>query len=465
MAMPSQSLPRDFLSRMRQLLGDEYEAFVESLHAPAARGLRVNSLKISPTAFFHRSPYPLQPLSWLQEGYLIADVGAQPGRHPYHAAGLYYLQDPSAMLAAHLLDPQPGELVLDVSAAPGGKATHLAARMREKGLLVANELIRHRTRTLIENLERFGVKNVLVTSQHVDALAQAWPERFHRVLVDAPCSGEGMFRKSELARVQWSNSMVDGNAARQRHLLDSAAQTVAPGGRLLYATCTFAPEENEAVVAHFLRTHPDFELIRPPSLPGLDPGRPDWIPGSLARGLHLERCIRVWPHRSPGDGHFFALMQRQGPPVQQRSLAPPSSTLKPSTRALLADFWTTQLTEPYPQEGWIQYGEYLHWLPVSPAWWGPIRPVRAGLRVGRMTRGHFLPHHALALTLHADQAQHAVRFSPDSREVRAYLRGETGRIQGPDGWVLVCVEEFALGWGKRVQGILKNHYPRSLRQR
>ncbi len=458
-------MPLDFLKRMRQLLGDEYEAFVESLHAPAARGLRVNTHKISPHAFLNRTPFPLHPLPWLPEGFLIADPHARPGQHPYHAAGLYYLQDPSAMLAAHLLNPQPGEYVLDVSAAPGGKATHLAARMQGMGLLVANEVIRQRTRALLENLERFGIHNVLVTSQRVETLANAWPERFHRVLVDAPCSGEGMFRKSKSARDQWRFRMVEGNAARQRHLLAAAARMLAPGGRLLYATCTFAPEENEAVVAHFLRTHPDFVLLQPPSMPGLDPGRPDWIPETLARGLHLERCVRVWPHRSPGDGHFFALMQRSGSPPPPHPLDPPPANLNPSAQKLLARFWQDTLTTPFPERGWVQYGDYIHLLPVSPKWWGPLRPVRAGLRVGRITRGRLSPYHALALSLNANQAQHPIQLLPNSHEVRAFLRGETWRISGPDGWKLVCVNTYPLGWGKLSRGILKNHYPRNLRHR
>ena len=463
--MPVHPLPADFLTRMRGLLGEEFDAFAASLAAPAARGLRVNTLKIAPDAFLARAPFALQRLPWLPEGFLIAEPEARPGRHPWHAAGLYYLQDPSAMLAAHLLDPQPGEWVLDVSAAPGGKAAHLAARLDGKGLLAANEVVRGRTRALIDNLERFGAGNIVVISEPVERLAQAWPGRFQRVLVDAPCSGEGMFRKSQAARMQWDARAIAGNAARQERILAAAAQTVAPGGRLLYATCTFAPEENEAVVARFLRTHPDFILLKPPRLPYLDPGRPDWLPSELARDLPLARCIRVWPHRSPGDGHFFALMQRAGELLPPERLPPPPAALDRRTQALLRAFWEETMVGPMPETGWVQYGEFIHRLPVAPDWWEPLRPVRAGLRVGRIRRGRFAPHHALALWLRPGQVRHSLRLEADGRGARAYLRGEPLRSAGPEGWVLVTAGEFPLGWGKRVKGVVKNHYPRALRWR
>ncbi|HID33212.1 MAG TPA: hypothetical protein EYP25_01340 [Anaerolineae bacterium] len=466
MRHPSASpLPSAFLTRMREWLGEEFDAFLASLTAPAARGLRVNTHKLTPDAFLARATFSLDPQPWFSEGFLVADPAARPGRHPYHAAGLYYLQDPSAMLAAHLLDPQPGEWVLDVSAAPGGKATHLAARLAGEGLLVANEVVRGRTRALIENLERFGAGNIVVTSEPVERLAEVWHQRFQRVLVDAPCSGEGMFRKSAAARAEWDARAIPGNAARQERILAAAAQTVAAGGRLLYATCTFAPEENEAVIARFLRTHPDFTLLKPPQLPYLDPGRPDWLPADLARDLPLERCIRVWPHRSPGDGHFFALMQREGEPAPPTPLAPPPSTLDRKTEALLRAFWEETLVGPWPEDGWIQYGDHIHRLPLPPAWWEPLRPVRAGLRVGRVARGRFAPHHALALSLRPDHTRQTLRLEAASSEARAYLRGETLQAPGPDGWLLVTVEDFPLGWGKRVRGVVKNHYPRALRWR
>jgi len=458
------TLPLAFVERMRTLLGDEADAFLASLEAPPRLGLRLNTLKVTPDAFRALSPFPLEPVPWCPEGFLVPpDVEVRPGRHPYHAAGLYYLQDPSAMAAAMLLDPQPGEAVLDLAAAPGGKATHLAARMRNQGLLVANDVVRGRTRALVENLERFGVTHTLVTSERPERLADRWPEGFDRVLVDAPCSGEGLFRRWPQARREWRPAVVTGCALRQRTILDAAARLVRPGGRLLYATCTFAPEENEATVAHFLRRHPDFHLVAPPPLPGFAPGRPDWIAPDLARGLPLERCLRLWPHQAPGEGHFFALLEREGPSAP--ASWPRADTPLPARSAhLVEEFWSATLTRPLPLEGWLLWREHLYLPPTAPDAWEPLRPVRAGWQIGRLARRRFVPAHALALALLPSDAYRTLDLEASGPEVAAYLRGKPLHLPGPEGWLLVTVDGFPLGWGKRVQGTVKNHYPRYLRR-
>jgi NOL1/NOP2/sun family putative RNA methylase len=450
---------------MQALLGSEAGSFLDSLETPPGVGLRVNTLKTTPEAFDAVSPCELEPVPWCPEGFVVSEAGdVRPGRHAYHAAGLCYLQDPSAMAAMLLLDPQPGEAVLDLCAAPGGKATHIAACLQNEGLLVANEVVRSRAAALVENLERCGVTRALVVSGRPATLAERWPEAFDRVLVDAPCSGEGMFRKWPHARQEWRPAIVAGCAARQAAILEAAAHMVRPGGRLVYATCTFAPEENEAVVARFLRAHPDFALVPPPAAPGLDPGRPDWIAPDLARGLPLERCVRLWPHRAPGEGHFFAILEREGesPPARW-----PQATDRLPARAarLLRPFWETTLTRPLPERGWGLVSKALHLQPTAPAVWRPLRPVRAGWRIGRLAPNRLVPDHALALALRPHDARHTLDLAAGSPEVTAYLRGETLRAPGPEGWLLVTVDGFPLGWGKRVGDVVKNHYPRSLRWR
>ena len=461
---PMPPLPSAFVERMRRLLGAEAGAFLESLRAPAAVGLRVNTLKLPPEAFQALSPFRLEPIPWCPEGFLVADPDARPGQHPYHAAGLYYLQDPTAMAAAPLLAPQPGEAVLDACAAPGGKATHLAARLNHMGLLVANEVVRSRSRTLVENVERCGVRAALVTSEVVERLATRWEEAFDAVLVDAPCSGEGMFRKSPAARQEWRPEVVRGCARRQEHILLAAARLVRPGGRLLYATCTFAPEENEAVVARFLRLCPHFALAEPPPLPGASPGRPDWVDPELAHGLPLERCVRFWPHRVPGEGHFFALLQRQGEGGAS-PWRPARSHLPSAVGELVRAFWQEALALPFPEEGWALWGERVFLLPADPAEWEPLRPLRPGLLVGTVRKRRFLPAHALALSLRPGEARRTLDFPADAPEIARYLRGETLRAPGPDGWLVVTVDGFPLGWGRRVRGTVKNHYLRSARGR
>ncbi|MCA9969861.1 MAG: RsmB/NOP family class I SAM-dependent RNA methyltransferase, partial [Anaerolineales bacterium] len=272
--------PADFMSKMRRLLGEEFAAFAASYAQPAHVGLRVNTLKISPADFSSKTPFALEPVGAYEPAGFRVLGDAQPGAHPHHAAGLYYLQEPSAMAVAALLDPQPGERVLDLAAAPGGKATHLIARMADRGLLVANDVDRTRVRDLAENLERWGARNVLITNNTPEQLADHFGAVFDRVLVDAPCSGEGMFRKQ--GGFDWSEAMVLACARRQTAVLDTAARLVRPGGLLAYATCTFSPEEDEGVVGRFLAAFPDFELQPAPALSGTAPGVPAWLPPDAA---------------------------------------------------------------------------------------------------------------------------------------------------------------------------------------
>ncbi len=467
MSTPSQpmpTLPLAFVKRMRRLLGADAEALFKSLEAPPVVGLRVNTLKLQPDAFRARSPFRLEPVPWCPEGFIVVDPDARPGHHPYHAAGLYYLQDPTAMATVPLLTPQPGETVLDACAAPGGKATHLAGRLHHTGLLVANEVVRRRARSLVENLERCGVRVTLVMSEAVERLATRWEEAFDAVLVDAPCSGEGMFRKSPAARQEWRSEVVVGCARRQEHILLAAARLVRPGGRLLYATCTFAPEENEAVVARFLRLCPDFTLAEPPPLPGTSPGRPDWVDPDLARGLPLERCVRFWPHQVPGEGHFFALLQRAGEREMPAPRRPARGRLPSAVEKLVRAFWQETLTLPFPEEGWAVWGERLFLLPADPSEWEPLRPLRPGLLVGTVRKRRFVPAHALALSLRPGEAHRTLDFPAGAPEIARYLRGETLRVPGPDGWLVITVDGFPLGWGRRARETVKNYYPHSLRQ-
>lgn len=456
--MPIPDLPSAFLARMDALLGDEAAAFRASFDQPPRQALRPNTLKIAPSVLQALTGWEMPPVPWRPDSFLLPpDLEARPGHHPYHAAGLYYLQDPSALAAASLLDPQPGEVVLDLCAAPGGKATDLTARLAGQGLLVANEAVGDRIPALVANLERFGAANILVTHEAPERLAERWPERFDRVLVDAPCSGEGMFRKTPAARRQWRPAAVAGCALRQDAILLAAAHMVRPGGRLLYATCTFAPEEDEGAVARFLRRRPDFELLSPPRPPGFDPGRPDWIERDLAAGLPLERCVRLWPHRAPGEGHFFALLARSGD-TDSAPLPPARKAVPP---APLRRFWEQTVRLALPEDGWAQYGEHLYRTPVGPDFWQGVRVVRAGLRGGRIAGERFEPDHALALALAPADVLNTAAVS--EVEAGAYLAGETLTDEGPEGWVLVTLAGFGLGWGKRVGGVVKNHYPRHLR--
>jgi 16S rRNA C967 or C1407 C5-methylase (RsmB/RsmF family)/NOL1/NOP2/fmu family ribosome biogenesis protein len=461
-------LPEGFVERMEALLGAETPAFLAALSDPA-QGLRVNTLRLAPEEFRRLSPFALAPLSYPPSGFIVGEE-AHPGRHPYHAAGLYYLQDPGAMVVGELLGARPGERVLDLAAAPGGKSTHIAAMLRGEGVLVANDVHPTRARELAGNLERFGVTNALVTSESVERLADHFGAWFDRVLLDAPCSGESMFHKSEAARADWSPAAVQGCAARQEELLREAARLVRPGGLLLYSTCTFSPEEDEGALARFLDESAGWEVEALEAVPGAAPGRPEWVKGG-ERHPALARSLRLWPHRVPGAGHFVAGLRRGAPgePGVADSAGPGPERRPPPPRAavrLFEDFLAGSLrTEGLRGGALALVGSELYLRPDDLPDPGRLRVVRGGLWLGTVHRDRFEPSHSLAMALSAGEAADAVRLAPDDPAVDAYLRGEPIRGAGRKGWVLVTVDGFPLGWGKRVGDTIKNHYPKGLRRR
>lgn len=466
-------IPNHFLIKMQSLLGEEYQAFHKSLLEPSVSSLRMNPLKISHLEFQSRIQHDLIPVSWCPCGYSMPNESGQGrkislGKHPYHAAGLYYLQEPSAMAPVEILNPQPGERVLDLAAAPGGKTTQIVSRMENTGLVVANEIHPQRVWDLAENLERWGVQNAIILNENPARLVDNFSGYFDRVLLDAPCSGEGMFRKSAAARSDWSPTLVNHCASRQTVLLDQAAHMLRPGGIMVYSTCTFAPEENEAVVARFLSHHPEFKLADSKLFPGFKPGRPDWVdqvPPAIAS--QLDKTLRLWPHHLTGDGHFIARFQHTGEPANERLFFNPKTQVSPEFLAVFQEFCASTLHQSLEFEPlWIR-GSYLYQaIPGSPDLAG-LRVIYPGRWLGVYKQSHkrgtvrFEPSHALALGLQPQQVQQSIALEPDAAV--QYLRGEPISAQGGDGWVLVCVDAYPLGWGKRSAGMIKNLYPKGLR--
>ncbi len=441
---------------MSDLLGGEAEALFAALGEPPAVGLRVNTLKLSPAELQALLPWRLEPLPWTETGFVVQGDAA-PGKHPFHAAGLYYLQDPSAMAVAEAALPQPGESILDLAAAPGGKSTHLAALMRDRGLLVANEVNRGRGGALLENLERWGVQNALFMNEDVSRLAERWDASFDKVLLDAPCSGEGMFRKSEEALFHWSEANIQACAARQHGLLGDAARLVKPLGKLVYSTCTFAPEENEGVVADFLQDHPDFRL-EPLSLPGSSPGLEGF-------GPDLGGSARLWPQRAPGEGHFIAKLTREAGPA-----TPFKPAKLPAAPGRAAALWKTFATstlahDPVIGKRLAVFGDKLYALPDDLPDLSGLRSLRAGLWLGVLHKDRLEPSHSLALALARNEALQArhLALEPDDPRALHYLQGHILEEPGEDGWLVVTVAGFPLGWGKRSQSVVKNLYPKGLR--
>ncbi len=466
------ALPLAFMARMAALLDEEFPPFLAVLNQKPVPALRVNTLKLPVEQFLALSPWALTPIPWCPEGFTL-DRKANIGTHTYHEIALYYVQDASAMAVGALTAPQPGERVLDLCASPGGKSTHLASLLAGQGVLVANEIDRGRAEALRRNLERWGATNALVLNETPERLADRWPGAFDRVVVDAPCSGEGMFRKNEEARFHWSEAHVVGCALRQREILHSASRLVRPGGRLVYATCTFAPEEDEGVIAHFLRSHPDYALATPPWHSGFQPGRPEWAdwPAVEARretqSTSLQRAVRLWPHKLQGEGHFVAIMQRAGDQAPAAWKPAQPVRLAPSDRAALEAFWQPLIGRPLPELLLLRPRESRDVEVLAPPEDAPdtagLRTALSGWRLGLLRKGRFEPSHALAMALRAEEVSQCIDQPIGGELAARYMRGETLDAPGPDGWVLIAVEGFPVGWGKRVGGVVKNHYPKSLR--
>lgn len=429
-------LPPAFEARMRALLGEEYPAYRKALEEPPRRGLRVNTLKIGVEEFIKKAELPLVPTGLVPEGLMLTEELPRIGAHPLHRAGLFYMQEPSAMRAAALLAPTPGMRVLDLCAAPGGKAGQLAAYLQGKGVLIANEVVPNRAAVLAGTLERLGIRNALITSMQVEPLCNLLKGYFDAVLVDAPCSGEGMFRKEPQAILDWSVAHVEACALRQAGILDAAAIALRSGGRLVYSTCTFSEEENEDTVRAFIARNPVFTL------------------------LHEERHF---PHTGVGEGHFIALLQKESGD-EQRDI--PAASVKPLSREVKSawEAFVEQTMAEVP-EGvplLLTDGRLMLLPEETPANFDRLFLRNAGVHAADYKNGRFTPAHALALAYPAEAFR--LKIELDEEELSAYFLGNTLNIpEEGTGFAVVLAKGHPVGWGKAVQGVLKNHYPKGLR--
>lgn len=491
-------LPREFIARMQPLLGSAWPAFAAALDAPRRRGLRVNTLKSDARTFLPLFPLPLTPAPFAPDVFCLPPEGDTPfkaGSDPLHHAGAYYMQEPSATVPAAVLAARPGERVLDLCAAPGGKSTQLAAAMRGKGVLWCNEYVPARARILQQNLERCGVRNAVVSSGDTGRLCRALAGWADAVLVDAPCSGEGMFRKEPQALSGWSIDNIRLCAARQDEILDNAALAVRPGGRLVYSTCTFAPEEDELAVARFLRRHPDFFLVPTanntenvsPSSVRTDaayvptaglcdhtggtaalPGQPGFSLSALSAfgtdGIDptadTALCRRILPQHG-GEGHFVALLYRAGdaPSADAPYRAPQNDPHAAAARALYAECFTDE-----PAGTFVTVGETVRLLPPDLPLLTGTGTLSAGLAVADVRRGRAEPCHAAFAAACAADCRRTVGLQPGDPRLAAFLHGEELSVpEAAPGYCAVTVAGIPLGFGKVSGGRLKNRYPKGLR--
>lgn len=460
------NLPIEFEKKMKAFLGNEWDDFLYSYDNNRFQALRFNTLKVQSPEERMRILKTLKissdkKVSWADEAYYF-DENVRPGKHPYHEMGLYYIQEPSAMSAAALLAPKRGMRVLDLCAAPGGKSTQLATYLGDSGLLVSNEINTQRSRILSQNIERMGIKNAIVTNEDSFVLASHFPGFFNAIQVDAPCSGEGMFRKLPEAIEQWSMENVAICAARQKEILDNAAVMLKPGGTIVYSTCTFSKEENEDVIEYFLERHPDFTL---------------------------EEMERFWPHKVDGEGHFVAKLVRRGSvdtdlkadrkTKKNKNSKNRKNETKPAltkeNMKLLSEFLDETISED--MAAWIKnsrlvmFGEQLYRLPDMEVDIKELKVQRAGLHIGEFKKQRFEPSHSLALALKLNDAKNVVKLTCDNPQTIGFFNGQSVMLSDEQaaeckkGWALVCVDGYPAGWGKVNGTQVKNHYPKGLRNK
>ncbi|MBS6644760.1 MAG: RsmF rRNA methyltransferase first C-terminal domain-containing protein, partial [Clostridiaceae bacterium] len=429
------NLPEQFTEQMKELLKDEYSSYINSFSEERFYGLRVNTGKISAEEFSDRSGFHLQPVAWIPNGFYYQESD-RPAKDPYYYAGLYYLQEPSAMTPASLLPIEPGDMVLDLCAAPGGKSTELGARLRGQGMLVANDISNSRAKSLLKNLELFGIPNICVTSDSPNRLSAVYQEFFDKILVDAPCSGEGMFRKDHGMVKSWLEHGPEYYAPLQKEIILQAASMLKPGGYLLYSTCTFAPVENEGSVSWLLENYPEMELLEIEPYEGFSRGNPVWGNGDI----RLEKCVRIWPHKMKGEGHFLALLHKSEDAERVEVKLGSSAKLDKKSRRILEEFFEECNWKPDWERTEIRGGK-VYLVPELPEKLGGIHFLRNGLYMGEMKKERFEPSQQLAMALLGRDYPGRLSLRAEDERIGRYLKGETilveeGEATQENGWLL-----------------------------
>jgi len=472
-------LPLAFLEKMQDLLGNEFQAFLDCFKEPRIYGLRVNTNKISVAEFLLIAPWPLEPIPWIANGFYYDGETVTPSKHPYYYAGLYYLQEPSAMTPASRLPVTPGDRVLDLCAAPGGKATELGAKLANDGLLVANDISNSRAKALLKNIEVMGIGNVLITNEEPGKLEQYFPAFFDKILIDAPCSGEGMFRKDSKMVRAWLEHGPDFFAKIQKSIVVSAAKMLKPGGMLLYSTCTFDSREDEEMIAYLLAQDPTLSIVAMDDYEGFASGQ---LASKNTQDMPLADFTltkRIYPHKMRGEGHYLALLKKEDtalpmPKSMKKEKASYHAISKPEKGKLPEELCTFLATLHLPIDlKRIEIrGERVFYLPQLAASdeselcetnLSGLRFLRTGLLLGEVKKKRFEPSQALAMHLRKEDYPYIIDLPISDQRITKYLKGETLEVDdvvadNAQGWYLVCVDGYPLGFGKLARQSLKNKY-------
>ncbi len=449
-------LPEAFDRRIKEQLLDEYDAYIECLNNKMNHGIRINTSKISVEEFMQISPFELTKVEWTNNGFYYDADKYTPSKHPYYYAGLYYIQEPSAMTPASVLDIEEGDLVLDICAAPGGKSTELAAKLNGTGILITNDISNSRAKALLKNMELFGIANMCIVNEPPNNIASSFPSMFDKILIDAPCSGEGMFRKSASMVTAWENNGTELFAGLQKGILNEMVKCLKPGGTMLYSTCTFSPEENEQSVEYLLSLDDSLYLKEVPKYKGFDDGHVGW---GNTNCKELIKCARLWPHRIKGEGHFIALIGKKNDDDKSYST---EYRFKPYK----LDEYTSEFLSHISDEAGIDSDRIeenkgkLYYIPEGTPDVRGLRLLRQGLYLGEVKKNRFEPGQSLAMYLRMKDYDNCISLSADDNRIIKYLKGETIEVDEDirNGYTLICVDGYPLGWAKNNNGVLKNKY-------
>lgn len=435
-------LPQKFEEQMKAQLGDGFKDFIDTYNQETHRGIRVNTLKISVEEFLKITPFDLEPVPWTEDGFYIQNI--RPAKHPHYFAGLYYIQEPSAMLPAAVLNPTCDDVTLDLCAAPGGKSMQLAAMMKNKGLLISNDISSNRLRALIRNAELLGVKNLVVLNEKQDKIKTVLYHKVDKLLIDAPCSGEGMFKKHDDAINAYDAYDIDACVTMQKEILDDILHVMNGQGELLYSTCTFNTHENEEMI-HYAMTQIPLTLLDMSKKFG------------IVEGIHMKEVSRLYPHLVKGEGHFAAHLKNTD---EKESVRFDESQLSPPD--LLLEFMKTYMDKPLKGHFKV-IKDKVFLLPERMLSLNGVKVVKTGWYIGDLKKNRFEPSHAFALGLAKNDFKQTIDFSSESVEVIKYLKCETISCDGNKGYNLICVDGYPIGWGKWANGKLKNLYPSAWR--
>lgn len=452
------SLPEKYLDSMKDLLKDEFDEYLESFNEGRLYGLRVNNLKISTEDFLKICPFDLKPIPWIENGFYY-DENVKAAKHPYYFAGLYYIQEPSAMTPANVLPVLEGDVVFDMCAAPGGKSTELASKLNSSGLLISNDISNSRAKALLKNIEVSGVSSMCLLNEDPAKISGRFHEFFDKILIDAPCSGEGMFRKDNKLIKAWEKTGPEFYSEIQKSIILHGADMLKPGGKMLYSTCTFSELEDEGTILHLLKERPEMHLIDIKPYKGFSKGI---TVKDKENAYNLDKCVRIFPHKMQGEGHFIALLEKDNSANTDNSYNAKRTPFKNKLPDELKEF-LSHTTFPVNQD-YIDIRDSRAYL-ISPYMKDEkgLRIVRNGLLLGEIKKNRFEPSQAFAMALSMEQYDNCVSLSCEDERIIKYLKGETIDLSDFDenvrnGWVLVCVDGYTLGWGKLNQSQLKNKY-------